>query len=297
MKPEKVKEICKKLKKKKKFWKVVRAMPDWYVFNFLISQFHYATGHGSVASILSPDTFNEKLLFRKLKDRSDLKRYVTDKEKLKKYVKNEVGGEYNVKTYEVIEDREKIDNVNIPEECCIKPTHLSGPVIFRRNGEKVERKKVKKWFKRDRFWWVRENNYKDLDRKVIFEKLLLGENNSVPNDYKIYCFNGKAKIIYVMKDRFGEKIKKYAFDKKYNFLGFGNGSHVFEGDLPRKPKKLSEMINVSEELSSGFDFIRVDMYEVDGRIYVGELTSWPSNCQKSFHPEWANKFVGRFFDE
>jgi hypothetical protein len=296
MRSDTLQNVCKKLSKKKKFRDTIRAMPDCYIFNFLISQFHYATGHGSLASVLSPDTFNEKLLFRKLKDRSNLKKYVTDKEGLKKYVKNKLGEEYVPKTYKVIRSKESLDKASIPNKCCIKPTHLSGPVILRRNGEKVNRRKMKKWFERDRFWWVRENNYKDLERKIIFEELLVGENDIVPNDYKIYCFDGKAKVIYAMKDRFGGRIKKYAFDTNYNFLGFGNSSHIFEEDPPRKPRKLSQMVSLSEELSADFDFIRVDMYEVDSELYVGELTSWPANCQKSFHPEWANKFVGDFFN-
>lgn len=296
MKSDKLKQLCRMLGGRSWFKRIVRSLPDWYIFNFLISQFHYASGHGCFANVFNPATFNEKLLLKKISDRSDLKRYVTDKEKVKKYVADKIGGQFNVPIYDVIRNKEDVDGFEFPEQCCIKPTHLSGPVIFRRNGEEINRGKIKNWFDKDRFWWVRENNYKGLDRKVIVEKLLKDDSGGIPDDYKVYCFNGSPKLILIVCDRFGEEDKVFV-DADFNYMRFTREGYDIRRSNLERPKNAELMLQVATDLSSEFEFVRVDVYNLKGNIYVGELTHWPENCQKPFCPEWANEYVGKFFDK
>ena len=102
-----------------------------------------------------------------------LRVFITDKEFGKFYIKSVVGDDYNVPTYKVLKSPNEVDNYIFPDECVIKPTHMSGYVILKKKNDAVDTNRVKKWFSMNFYNRSRERNYKDLIPKVIVEEMVL----------------------------------------------------------------------------------------------------------------------------
>lgn len=212
-----------------------------------------------------------------------LRVFVSDKEFVKLYVKAAIGDEYNVPTLSLLRRPDEVDVCGFPHRCCIKPTHASGYVIIRREGEEIDRDKIKKWFEFNYYRWTREANYKYLKPKVIVEPLVFNDDNV--NDYKLFCYNGAVKLVQVDFDRlFGHK--RAYFDTNWNELPF---SLKYPKSLKTtiKPANLSKMIDIAQCLSSRFDFIRVDLYSDGRRCFVGEITNCAGAAYNRFIPEDA----------
>jgi TupA-like ATPgrasp len=216
-----------------------------------------------------------------------LRVFVTDKEFVKLYVKAVVGDEYNVPTIDVIRTIEAVDTYEFPVSCCIKPTHASGRVVFRRNGEPVDRQKIKSWFHTNYYLVNREANYKPLRPKVIIEPLIF--NSSNVEDFKIFCFKGAPKIIQVDVDRHTEHKRQY-FDVDWNELGFSVKYPRSDKTLAR-PGNLAEMLSVAAELSKRFWLVRVDLYSDGAKVLVGELTHCADDADGRFMPAAAEAAV------
>jgi hypothetical protein len=120
--------------------------------------------------------------------------------------------------------------------------------------------------------------YKYIEKKIICEKLLESNNGQLPEDYKLYCFNGKVKYLFICIGRKNEtKTKFYFFDRNWNLQRINkdgiNAPNNFK--LP-KPKGLEELYKYAKMLSKPFPFVRADFYLIDGKVYFGELTFTPS---------------------
>jgi hypothetical protein len=129
----------------------------------------------------------------------------------------------------------------------------------------------------------------------VVEKLLVTKDGKIPNDYKINCFHGEIGFIYVSVDREG-KNKRNIYDKNWNPLHFTWGAKSKEVDKIRgeeiaPPDSLAEMIRLAKQLSKDFPYVRVDFYDVDGRIYFGEITQHHGGGGDNMRPfEWDEKF-------
>jgi TupA-like ATPgrasp len=214
-----------------------------------------------------------------------LRVFVSDKEFVKLYVKAIVGDEYNVPTIGLIRSPEAVDAYEFPPDCCIKPTHASGRVILRRNGEQVDRKTIKSWFAVNYYHVGREANYKSLKPKVIVEPLIFESANL--EDYKFFCLNGMPQMIQVDLDRRLVHKRKF-FDADWNELDFSIKYPKSDRHVPR-PENLSEMLAVATALSKRFWFARVDLYSDGSRLMVGEITHCPDNAGGRFLPLSAEK--------
>jgi hypothetical protein len=269
---------------------IVRALPKNRFGDRLFSRIEFMKFHKRWPS--NARTYND-VLYR-IKTSNDildpLRVFVSDKEFVKLYVKATVGDQYNVPTVDVIRDRAAVDRYVFPDACCIKPTHVSGRVVLRRNGEPVDREKIKSWFDLNYYHVNREANYKLLQPKVIIEPLIFGSTNV--EDYKILCSNGVPRIIQVDVDRHIQHKRKY-FDANWNDLGFSIKYPRTDRTLP-KPQNLTEMLEVAAALSRNFWFVRVDLYSNGSELLVGELTHCPDNADGRFSSPQAEQFVSQY---
>ncbi len=231
--------------------------------------------------------FNDFLYRIKATDEilNPLRIFVSDKEFVKLYVKAIVGNHYNVPTITVLNTIEEVKNFSFPSQCCIKPTHASGKVILRKNGEPVNFSEIEKWFSINYYDVGREANYKTLKPKVIVEPLIF--NNSNVEDYKFFCYNGKPRFIQVDIDRYVEHKRKF-FDCNWNELDFSITYPKYEKKT-NKPDNFDEMLKVATALCKSFSMIRVDIYSDGTQLYVGELTNVSGNAGENFLPPDAEK--------
>lgn len=209
-----------------------------------------------------------------------LRIFVTDKEFAKLFVRGVNGDECVVPTIDVLRSPEEVVGYDFPPQCCIKPTHLSGPIIFRRHGEPLDIDKIVSWFSLSHYRNGREANYRTLKPKVIIEPILFDNDNL--RDYKIFCYKGEPKLIQVDVNRYIRHERKF-YDRNWQELPFTLNLPLYHGTI-EKPNNLDDMLRVARELGKYFEFIRVDLYTNNTRIYVGELTSFPGNIEGDFIP-------------
>jgi hypothetical protein len=219
-----------------------------------------------------------------------LRAFVSDKEFVKLYVKAMVGDHYNVPTLDVIRRVEDVETYDFPHSCCIKPTHLSGRVVFRTNGEPVAREKIRSWFSMNHYRLNREVNYKHLEPKAIVEPLIFGSTNV--EDYKIFCVNGAPRLVQVDLDRHIAHKRKY-FDPEWNDLNFSIKYPHADRAAPR-PGNLAEMLRVAAALSRNFWFVRIDLYSDGKQLLVGEITHCADNADGGFSPKAAEVAVSDY---
>lgn len=242
----------------------------------------------------NPTSFNEKLQWLKINDRKEVYTNMVDKYYAKEYISNVIGEKYVIPTIGVFDKFDDIDFESLPNQFVIKLTHDSGGIVICKDKKEFDYKKAKKiinkYLKRKYFYLHREWPYKNVNPKIIVEKFLdCGEENL--QDYKIHCFNGKAKLILVCKDRFSKNgMTEDFFDNSWHHLDIKRPNHMNSLTEIKKPICLSEMIELAEKISKDIPFLRVDFYEIDSKVYFGEITFYPSAGFGKFIPnEWDYK--------
>jgi hypothetical protein len=133
---------------------------------------------------------------------------------------------------------------------------------------------------------------------IIAEKLLLDERGNLPADYKITCFNGSVDNIMVCTGRYSaDGVKFFFFDKDWNFLRYDKGDEFLPDDFTlEKPKNLDEMIEVATKLADPFPYVRIDLYNIDGCVYFGEITLSPNSGFDSDLTYEADMLLGNKLD-
>lgn len=261
--------IIKSMTKFKKFYSFI---PD----KQYLSLRYYAT-FGRKLDLKNPKTLNEKLQWLKLYDRNPIYSIMVDKYEMKNYVASKIGDEYIIKTLGVWDRFEEIDFSKLPKKFVLKTTHDSGGVVIcNKDSLNIDsiRKKINKSIQNNYFWWGREWPYKDIKPRIIAEEFLVDESGIELKDYKIQCFNGIPVNTLVCKGRnTEEKVEYKYFDMNWNFLRYSIGDEKLPQDFSmKKPKNYKKMIEIAETLSEGFPEARIDMYNIEGKIYVGEIT-------------------------
>ncbi len=260
-----------------------------------ISLLYFLT-FGKRLSWKHPSTFNEKLNWLKIHDRNPIYVTLCDKRKVKKYVAEKIGAKYVIPTLKELSKIEDLDMDRLPEKFVIKTNHDSGTVFICTDKSKfninVVRRKIRDSLNRDFSLPFREWPYKYVERKIIIEKFLESTSVYGLNDYKFFCFNGKAKFLKVDFDRSTNHCANY-YSLSWQLLPFGervcppNPNHEIA-----KPKNFEKMLELAEQLSSDIPFARVDFYNLDGEIYFGELTFYPAAGLGHFIPETADLELG-----
>lgn len=245
-------------------------------------------------------TFNEKLQWLKLYNRNPEYTKMVDKYEAKKYVADIIGQEYIIPTLGVWDKFEDIDFDILPNQFVLKPTHTSGDIFICKDKEKINHKKLKKmvnkWLKRNYYFIHREWPYKYIKPRIIAEKYMETNEQKELIDYKFFCFNGNPKVILVCSERFSsDNMCETWFDENWNFLDIIESNHRVNKKI-KKPINFSQMMEFSKKLSRDIPFIRVDFYEINGKIYFGELTFFPAAGFEKFEPEEWDKKLGNMLE-
>lgn len=216
----------------------------------------------------------------------------------KEIVAKVVGKKYIIKNIGIYHNINKISPRKLPNKFIMKANHGAGLVYVCKDKDSIDWRKQKKllenWLSVNHYYLYKEWVYKNIEPKIIIEELLLDENNNLPYDYKIYCFNGNPKIIEVHLNRFGDHSALY-LDINWNVLPFIKNESKYNGVL-EKPKNIEEMLEIARELSKGFPFMRVDFYLLMEKIYFGEMTFYPGGGFTSFNPPEWDYIIGDWFD-
>lgn len=253
---------------------------------------------GGYCNLKNPKTFQEKLQWIKLNDRKPIYHQMVDKYDAKKFIAERVGEEYVIPTLGIWDRFEDIDFESLPNQFIIKNTHDSGTYFICKDKSKLDIKEVRKRLliderKEDYYVFSREWPYKGLKHRIIVEPLLNDGNGEYLTDYKFFTFNGEPKFFYTTSNR-GKKdgLKEDFFDINGNLLELNQKGYYNNPNTPQLPINLSKMIDYSKLLSQDTYHLRVDFYEINGKVYCGELTFFDGGGFHPFTPEKYNKILG-----
>lgn len=271
-------------------------LPSVRPINAAISQFYHWHFNKRLANLETPQHFNDFLMREKLDPQSGsaLRTQLTDKELVKNFVTERLGPGHVVPTLEVIRSQRQLRDAVFPTPCVVKPTHSSQEVLFLKDSQPTprERQALRYWLGKSYFAANRELNYKNLAKKLIVEPWI--DNGGQPlEDVKLLCFHGRPKLIQVDRDRFDGHRRDY-FDIRGALLPLTMRKAAAGLPFPH-PDLLPRMVEVAKALSSGFPFLRVDLYVVGDQLLVGELTSFPTNCTIPFRPDAADRRIASLF--
>lgn len=258
---------------------------------------------GARIDLNNPRTFTEKINWLKLHDHQERYTEMVDKLLAKEYVGKLIGEEYIIPTLGVWENADNIQPDTLPSKFVLKCNHDSGSVVICRDKGSFDfsaaKRKLNKHLKKDAFSWGREWPYKNISRKVFAEELLECADNPEADvlDYKFFCFGGKPIYCQVISERTtSEKID--FFDLEWNhqpFIGLTSATKNSDQLIPR-PESFDKMVKLAKVLSCGMAFCRVDFYNIDGKLYFGEITLYPNAGFGVFLPSEWNERLGDLID-
>lgn len=262
-----------------------------------IEYYHYL---GKYLNLQKPEGFNEKLQWLKLYDHNPMYTQMVDKVFAKDYVAEVIGEKYLIPTYGVWNSAEEIDFDQLPEQFVLKVTHDSGGVIICKKKSEFDRdraiQKLTKSLKRKYYKVHREWPYKDIKPRVIAEMYLEDSVSNELPDYKFMCFDGKVKCVFVCTNRYSDKgLHVTFFDRNWDRMPFER-RYPAECGAIAKPQNYDTMIEIAEKLTAGIPFARVDLYEIKGRIYFGEITFYPGSGYEEFTPEKWDYILGSWIN-
>ncbi len=244
----------------------------------------------------NPQTFCEKLQWLKLHNRKPEYTQMVDKYDAKRYVADIIGEEYIIPTIGVWDRVEDIDFDKLPNQFVLKCTHDSGGIVICKDKSQLDiaatKKLLRRGLKKNYYWQNREWPYKNITPRIICEQYMVDESGYELKDYKWFCFDGVAKALFIATDRGvkGEETKFDFYDTEFNHLPFTNG-HPNASKEIKKPAGFEQMKQFASQLSKGQPHLRVDFYDINGKIYFGELTFYHWSGTMPFDPmEWDYTF-------
>ena len=256
---------------------------------------------GYPLNLKNPITFSEKLQWLKLYDRNPLYTTLVDKYAVRRYIADKIGEEYLIPLVGgPWNSAEEIDFDALPEQFVLKCNHNSGGVIICRDKSSFDRaaavKRLEEDLKKNYYLEGREWPYKNVKPCIIAEKYMEDENGEL-RDYKFFCFNGAAKMMFIASNRGSEQEEtKFDFyDEKGTHLPFTNG-HPNAAVLPELPVHMDDMLKLAETLSANMPQARIDFYEVGSQIYFGEITFFHWSGMKPFNPPEWDKTIGAWLE-
>ena len=250
----------------------------------------------------NPKTFNEKLQWLKLHNRKPEYTKMVDKYEVKNYITNILGKEYIIPTLGVYEKWEDINLDILPNQFVIKCTHDSGGIAIVRDKNSFDfnkaKKKIKRSLKNNYYWNCREWPYKNVKPRIIIEKYMEDKFYHELIDYKIYAFDGKCDYVMACFDRFKDNVKFIYFDRNWNMKKtFSNDGMKYGDNINlKRPNNLDLMFKYAEKLSKNIPFVRVDFYEVNGKLYFGEFTFFPSGGFDKNRTKQISKYLDESLD-
>lgn len=260
---------------------------------------HHQRQSGRRPRLIRPRTLNDRLARKKIIDRRAYLVRTADKLAVRDYVASLLGTDALTELYAVAHAAEEIDFGSLPRSFVMKPTHGSGMVrvvedLTREDPDEL-RALASRWLA-TRYgvekgeWW-----YSRIRPRVIFEERLRAEDGGVPADYKIFVFDGEPQVVQVDVNRFGDH-RRNLYDREWRLLPIERSFPQADEPLPR-PESLGTLLRYAAALGQETDFVRVDLYDANGRVVFGELTHCPASGAGEFriiagadHPNFENPF-------
>lgn len=274
-----------------------------YLLSFLPDklylQLFYFSTTGKIINFKSPKLFNEKLQWLKINDRHSEYGKLVDKLAVREHIEKKLGKEYLFPLLGSWKSFDDIDFSTLPDQFVLKCNHDSGSTKVIKDKSALTEENIKSLnefftnkLKRDFFYAGREYPYKGLERYIIAEALMTDENDKEKSieDYKFFCFDGVPKIMFIATDR-STDCKFDFFDMDFNHLDIEN-IHPNTDKPIKKPEKFEEMKEIAAKLSKGMKHVRIDLYELNGKIYFGEYTFFHGGGFQLFHPDKWEKQLG-----
>ena len=271
-----------------------------------VTKRRFKKAFGRDFDLQNPQTLNEKIQWLKLNEYHDYYPICADKYAMKQWVRDLLGTDkYNVPILYHTANWRDISEKNVTQfPCIVKPNHSSHDFIILRSKEDVNwqqlRRRCHYWLHRDYFMESQELQYRDIPRQIVVEKLLVTKDGKIPNDYKLNYMNGKLEFVYVSYDREGLNAR-CVFDENWQVLPFywGNSDQKEYVPCPVEvptPKSFDKMKEVGEKIAKFFKYVRVDFYDVDGKLYVGEITLHHGGGCDRLRPQEYDAIYGKKLD-
>jgi hypothetical protein len=263
---------------------------------FIAKKFYEKLGYK--VNFKSPKTLNEKISALKLYWQDDLLTIAADKFKVRDYIKNKIGEKYLIPMVFSTQNVNDLKSENLPDyPIIIKTNHNSGGVLIVQNTQNVNWRKVKQRFKillrENHFYSTREWQYKNIESRIVVEKLLLDKNGNIPPDYKLHCFNGKLSFVQVDSDRH-KNHKRVLYDADWRKIPC---KWVYDNSFENpKPPAFMKMKELAEIIAKDFIYVRVDLYNLEEKIFFGELTFHSESGYGKFTPKSFDNSFGELLD-
>jgi TupA-like ATPgrasp len=240
-----------------------------------------------------PQTYNEKIAWRILHDRNPLIVATTDKLAARDYVSSKVGPDLLVPIIGVYRNVADIPWAALPNQFVMKASHGCDMTLIVRDKDAIDRESTLEradgWLRQNYYELSREWAYREIPRRIIIEELLMDHGGRIPEDYKILVFHGRAAIIRVHIDRFGDHRVNY-YDAQFRPLAIAQISpSAPRFTIPMEARSLTE---IAERLAGDFDYARVDLYVARGKTWFGEITHHDGNAHVRFRPPEFDAALG-----
>lgn len=263
----------------------------------LYLKYYYWRKSKKKLNLREPKTFNEKLQWLKLYNRKPEYTNMVDKYVVREYIKEKIGEEYLIPLLGVYDKFEDIEFNKLPKQFVIKCNHDSGGLVICKDKNNFNimcaKTKINECLKRNYYYAGREWPYKNVKPRIIVEEYMEDEKSVDLRDYKFFCFNGEPKYLYVSEGLVDHSTAKISFyDMNYNEAEFGRTDYEKFSKKPEKPINFEKMKELTKILSKDIPFIRVDFYEINKKIYFGELTFYPTSGMMPFDPPEYDKILG-----
>lgn len=253
----------------------------------------YRLVFGKTLHLKNPVTFNEKLNWLKLYWRQPVFTKMADKYEAKQFVKDLIGEQYVVKNYGVYNNWNDIDFNLLPSSFVIKGTHDSGGAFICKNKKTFEEKKVREKVEANQRWnffyWYREWPYKNIKPRIIVDELLDDHSGNELRDYKFWCFNGTPTYMYCTIK--GRNVYENFYDMDFQPIMIDHGFPRHQPEFT-KPENFELMKDLAAKLSKSVPFVRVDFFDVEGKVYFGEFTFYDWGGMRPFGDNWDEKLGG-----
>lgn len=279
-------------KDRRNLWNMIlKRMAKWFDDERYI-RLKYRLWFDREINLDNPQTFNEKLNWLKLNYHNPIMTVMADKYWAKKWVTEKIGKEYIVPCYGHWQKLEDIEFSLLPDVFFLKSNQDSGGgmKIDQRQGLDMmaleERFASKAIAKKNWFWSSREWAYKNIEPCILAEEYLDEGTGHEIHDYKFWCFNGEPIYMYITNK--GAIIKENFYDMNFNPVDINHG---FERTVPEyeKPANFEKMKELAAKLSEGLPFVRIDFFNVNGRLNFGECTFYDWAGFQPFKGEWDER--------
>lgn len=289
---------------KKTLKKLLRSILRYTSFlpdSFVVSAKYFGRLH-RIPNIENPSRFTEWLQWYKINYRNDVMHECVDKYTVRQYVEAHGCGQYLNELYQICDNANDIDYDSLPDSFVIKTTDGGNGdnVYVCRDKSKINIKevnsKVNSWLNSKLGVTGREWAYEGNNKSRIVVEKFLEDPDSLDgsiDDYKLLCFNGKFRYLWVDKNRYSNH-KRGFWNEDLQFLPNVVSDHPTFDVEPKLPTNIKEMIVLAEQLSSEFPFARVDFYNIRGKITFGEITFYPWSGYVQFSPDSFDFELGKY---